>query len=56
MFKHAYHGGPYVELLAHTGKNPLEKWKVEPNAKAITKVYDKEMKGSIFVMGPQAKL
>ena len=52
MFKHAYHGGPAVEWLTHVGKNPLEKWKVEGGAKAVTKVYDKQMKGSIFVMTP----
>ena len=52
MFKSAYHGGPTVDLLTHTGKSPLEKWKVEPSVKSITKVYDKAMKGSIFVMSP----
>ena len=29
MFKHAFHGGPAVEVLSEKGKNPLEKWKVE---------------------------
>ena len=28
MFKHAYHGGPAVEVFSTSGKNPLEKWKV----------------------------
>jgi len=49
MFKHAYHGGPAVEILSILGKNPLEKWKAE--GKAVTKVYEKELKGSIFVLG-----
>ena len=54
MFKHAFHGGPAVEVLTEKGKNPLEKWKVE-GAK-IQKVFDKEMKGSIFVMANSSKL
>lgn len=41
-------------MLAITGKNPLEKCKVE--GKAVQKFYDKEMKGSIFVMGQNSKI
>ena len=54
MFKLAFHGGPAVEILSEKGKNPLEKWKLE-GAK-IQKVFDKEMKGSIFVMANSSKL
>ena len=45
MFKHAFHGGPAVEVLAVSGKNPLEKWKTTGT---ISKTFDSAMKGYIF--------
>ncbi len=45
MFKHAYHGGPAVEVFTTSGKNPLEKWKVNGQP---TKVFDSQMKGYIY--------
>ena len=41
MFKHAYHGGSHVEILATQGKTPMKDWKTEGK---IIKEYDKEMK------------
>jgi hypothetical protein len=32
MFKHAFHGGPAVEVFSTSGTNPLDKWKVTGNA------------------------
>jgi hypothetical protein len=46
MFKHAYHGGPAVEVFSTQGKNPLEKWKV--SGAAPSKVFDSQMKGYIY--------
>ncbi len=53
MFKHAYHGGPAVEVFTTSGKNPLEKWKV--NGQPI-KVFDSQMKGYIYNLDGQAKI
>ena len=41
-------------MLSITGKNPLEKCKLD--GKQVTKVYEKEMKGFIFVMGQNSKV
>ncbi len=48
MFKHAFHGGPAVEILTTNGKNPLQNFKVEGGAKNVKKVFEKELKGSIY--------
>jgi hypothetical protein len=53
MFKHAYHGGPAVEVFTTSGKNPLEKWKVNGRP---TKVFDSQMKGYIYNLDGQAKI
>lgn len=53
MFKHAYHGGPAVEVLTTSGKNPLEKWKVTGTPQ---KVFDSLMKGYIYNIDGQAKI
>jgi hypothetical protein len=46
MFKHAYHGGPAVEVFTTAGKNPLEKWKVTGGGHQ--KVFDSSVKGYIY--------
>ena len=53
MFKHAYHGGPAVEVLTTSGKNPLEKWKVTGTPQ---KVFDSQMKGYIYSLDGQTKI
>ena len=53
MFKHAYHGGPAVEVFSTTGKNPLENWKV---GGAPSKVFDQTIKGYIYTLDGQAKI
>ena len=53
MFKHAYHGGTHVEILATQGKTPLKDWKTEGK---IIKEYDKDMKQSVFILGDSSKL
>ncbi len=53
MFKHAYHGGPAVEVFSTTGKNPLEGRKVSGNP---TKVFDSTIKGYIYTLDGQAKI
>lgn len=53
MFKHAFHGGPAVEIFTITGKNPLEKWKTTGS---ITKSFDNTMKGFIYTLDNTAKM
>ena len=48
MFKHAFHGGPAVEVFTTSGKDPLQHFKVDGGVKNVKKVFDKEMKGSIY--------
>jgi len=45
MFKHAFHGGPAVEILSTSGKNPLEKWKTSGT---IAKSFDSALKSYIY--------
>jgi hypothetical protein len=47
MFKHAFHGGPAVEIFSTSGKNPLENWKTSG---AITKAFDSQIKGYIYTL------
>lgn len=47
MFKLAFHGGPAVEVLSTSGKNPLEKWKTQGS---ITKSFDSLIKGYIYTL------
>lgn len=57
MFKLAYHNGPAVEVFTTSGKDPLKIFKIEGGAKNVTKVFDKEMKGSILnVLGTNTKV
>ena len=57
MFKHTFHGGPAVEVLSISGKDPLKNFKIEGSAKNVVKVFEKEMKGSIYTLdGPTTKL
>lgn len=53
MFKHAYHGGPAVEIFSTTGKNPLENWKTSGSP---SKVFDQSIKGYIYTLDGQAKI
>lgn len=53
MFKHAYHGGSHVEILATQGKTPMKDWKTEGK---IMKEYDKDMKQSVFILGENTKI
>lgn len=53
MFKHAFHGGPAVEIFSTSGKNPLEKWKVQGS---IPKVFESTIKGYIFTLDGQSKM
>ena len=57
MFKHSYHGGPAVEVFTTAGKDPFKNFKIEGGAKNVKKVFDKEMKGSIYnIDGAQTKI
>ena len=57
MFKQAYHGGPAVEVFTTAGKDPLKNFKIEGGIKHVQKVFDKQMKGSIYnIEGPQTKI
>jgi len=57
MFKSAYHGGPAVEVFTTAGKDPLKNFKVEGGSKNVQKVFDKEVKSSIYTLeGPQTKI
>lgn len=53
MFKHAFHGGPAVEIFSTSGKNPLEKWKVSGS---LQKVFDSTIKGYIYNIEGQSKI
>ena len=46
MFKHAFHGGPAVEVFSTSGKNPLQHWKV--SGTPPTKVFDSTIKGYLY--------
>ncbi|KAM6121147.1 protein CFAP20DC [Pterocles gutturalis] len=50
MFKNQYQGGPFVEIFSAQGKDPGAKWKIFGSPSAIRKVYDKEVKGFVFVL------
>ncbi|XP_023790984.1 uncharacterized protein C3orf67 homolog isoform X1 [Cyanistes caeruleus] len=50
MFRNNYQGGPFVEILSAQGKNPGTKWKIFGNPSAISKEYDRELKGFVFVL------
>ncbi|XP_056357747.1 protein CFAP20DC isoform X2 [Oenanthe melanoleuca] len=50
MFRNHYQGGPFVEIFSAQGKNPGAKWKIFGNPSAISKEYDKELKGFVFVL------
>ena len=52
MFKHAFHGGPSVEVLHLQGTNPLQNWKVQ----GTQKVFDKSIKGNVLVLEGQSKI
>ncbi len=54
MFKHAFHGGPAVEVFATSGKNPLQNWKV--TGTNLQKVFDKAIKGNIYILEGQSKM
>lgn len=54
MFKHAFHGGPAVEVFSTSGNNPLEKWKVSGGT--LQKTYDKLVKGYIYGLDGQQKM
>nr|XP_054496072.1 protein CFAP20DC [Agelaius phoeniceus] len=50
MFRNHYQGGRFVEIFSAQGKNPGAKWKIFGNPSAISKEYDKELKGFVFVL------
>ncbi|XP_059712680.1 protein CFAP20DC isoform X3 [Haemorhous mexicanus] len=50
MFRNHYQGGQFVEIFSAQGKNPGAKWKILGNPSAISKEYDKELKGFVFVL------
>ena len=57
MFKHAYHGGPAVEVFTTSGKDPLAYFKIDGGIKNVKKIFDKPMKGSIYTIdGAQTKI
>ncbi|GIL53022.1 hypothetical protein Vafri_8735, partial [Volvox africanus] len=49
MFANEYQGGSHVEVLGTQGQNPLAQWKVSGPQKGVQKVYDKALKGYVFV-------
>ena len=48
MFKHAFNGGSAVEVFSTNGKDPMKNFKIDGVSKNIKKIFDKEMKGSIY--------
>ncbi|KAM4768848.1 protein CFAP20DC isoform 1-T5 [Cyanocitta cristata] len=50
MFKNHYQGGRFVEVFSAQGKDPGAKLKIFGNPSAISKEYDKELKGFVFVL------
>jgi Protein of unknown function (DUF667) len=55
--KTSYQGGPFVDILTGQGRSPLEEFKITPPT-AVQKVFDKSMKGFVFVLsgGSVAKM
>lgn len=53
MFKHAFHGGPAVEVFTVSGKNPLLNWKTTGT---IAKTFDSQMKSFIYTLDGQSKM
>ncbi|PNH10430.1 hypothetical protein TSOC_002824 [Tetrabaena socialis] len=49
LFGNEYQGGPHVDVLGTHGQNPLGPWKVSGPQKGVQKVYDKTLKGYVFV-------
>ncbi|KFV06707.1 Uncharacterized protein C3orf67, partial [Pterocles gutturalis] len=49
-------GGPFVEIFSAQGKDPGAKWKIFGSPSAIRKVYDKEVKGFVFVLEGSSQL
>jgi Protein of unknown function (DUF667) len=37
-----------VEIFSTNGKDPLQNFKIEGNIKNVQKIFDKQMKGSIY--------
>ncbi|KXZ42223.1 hypothetical protein GPECTOR_179g246 [Gonium pectorale] len=56
MFAAEYQGGTHVEVLGTQGQNPLAQWKVSGPQKGIQKVYDKALKGYVFVASGGCRL
>ncbi|XP_023661231.2 protein CFAP20DC isoform X2 [Paramormyrops kingsleyae] len=50
MFKNEYQGGAVVDIFSAQGKDPVAKWKLHGGQSAISKVFDKEMKGFVYIL------
>ncbi|XP_048874282.1 uncharacterized protein C3orf67 homolog isoform X2 [Brienomyrus brachyistius] len=50
MFRNEYQGGAVVDIFSAQGKDPVAKWKLHGGQSAISKVFDKEMKGFVYIL------
>ncbi|KAI2663800.1 Protein CFAP20DC [Labeo rohita] len=50
MFRNDFQGGLTVDIFSAQGKDPVAKWKLYGRKSSITKVFDKEMKGFVYIL------
>ncbi|XP_029358789.1 protein CFAP20DC [Echeneis naucrates] len=50
MFRNNYQGGAVVEVFSGQGKDPVAKWKLSGGPSAISKEYNKEVKGFVYCL------
>ncbi|KAL4646424.1 hypothetical protein GN956_G9991 [Arapaima gigas] len=50
MFKSHFQGGAVVEIFSAQGRDPLAKWKLHGGPSAVTKTFDKAVKGFVYIL------
>ncbi|XP_036388678.1 uncharacterized protein C3orf67 homolog [Megalops cyprinoides] len=50
MFKNEYQGGAVVDIFSAQGNDPVAKWKLYGGQSAISKEFDKEIKGFVYIL------
>ncbi|KAJ8369764.1 hypothetical protein SKAU_G00097920 [Synaphobranchus kaupii] len=50
MFKNEYQGGAVVDIFSAQGNDPVANWKLYGGQTAISKDFDKEVKGFVYIL------
>ncbi|XP_035236445.1 uncharacterized protein C3orf67 homolog isoform X1 [Anguilla anguilla] len=50
MFKNEYQGGAVVDIFSAQGNDPVANWKLYGSQTAISKEFDREMKGFVYIL------